>query len=405
MTFPSALSTVPPQTHPAPHWLLLASANDPRTHAFATALQQQQPNSHLTIHDWQQAKLPLATLSEAGLGQLHIRVESASHDLETVRQLSRLGTARAQQQGFAPVPETTLAALQDGAYLPAACYYHGVGERLQQWQQQLQDHGIEHQWMNRPEHIQAVSDKLRCHQQMADAGIAVAEARYDIHTAEQLWQLLQQPGWQRVFVKPRFGAAAAGILALAQLRPDLWRGQTTLHQHQGQWVNSLRPQLLREQADINAVVEQLLLSGIVVEKWLPKLKYRQLESDCRLLVIGGEIRLGVLRCSHSPITNLHLLNQRHPLESLWPLVPAAAISALHEDMAKLAQLFPHSTQLAVDVAFHQYQRRHRVLEVNAFGDFLQRVEYQGMNSYQLQLQHYLQLQLPSQPQMQPHQPL
>ncbi|MGB2130792.1 MAG: STM4014 family protein [Marinobacterium sp.] len=370
-----------------PLWLLLADTQDPRCSHFASALSNQQPNAELRVHDWREASLPADLLNHPG--PVHVRVESASHNLEAVRHLVALGESESLQQDFAPVPANTLAQLQQGAYLPAAGFYYGVKQRLQQWQQQLLNSGVEHHWMNSPAHILAVSDKHACHQTLHRAGVAVPDARYDIHQPEQLWSLLQQPGWRRVFIKPRFGAGGSGIIALTHHGPGNLHALTTLEYDNGQWFNCIRPRTLKGVAQIAPLIELLAESGLIVEKWIPKLKHKQRECDSRLLVIDGQIQLGVVRSSSGPITNLHLLNQRHPIEELWQLLPESALSALRADMATLAELYPHSIQLAVDVAFHQYQRRHRVLEINAFGDFLQRVTAQGYNSYELQLRHYL----------------
>lgn len=370
-----------------PLWLLLADTRDPRCSHFASALNSQQADAELRVHDWREASLPVDLLNHPG--PVHVRVESASHNLEAVRHLVELGEPESLQQGFAAVPANTLSQLQQGAYLPAAGFYYGMKQRLQQWQQQLLNSGVEHYWMNSPAHILAVSDKHVCHRTLHRAGVAVPDARYDIHQPEQLWSLLQQPGWRRVFVKPRFGAGGSGILALTQHGSGHLHALTTLEYDNGQWFNCIKPRTLKGVAQIAPLIEQLAKSGLIVEKWIPKLKHRQRECDSRLLVIDGQIQLGVVRSSSGPITNLHLLNQRHPIEELWQQLPESALLELQADMATLARLYPHSVQLAVDVAFHQYQRNHRVLEINAFGDFLQRVTAQGYNSHELQLRHYL----------------
>ncbi|HSH03318.1 MAG TPA: hypothetical protein VLL52_12425, partial [Anaerolineae bacterium] len=104
-------------------------------------------------------------------------------------------------------------------------------------------------------------------------------------------------------------------------------------------------------------------------------------SDVRLVVMGGRVRQGVVRMSDSPMTNLHLLNERGDLgewiegvgEERWEMVRGAAERAVG--------CWPGAFYAGVDLALTEDKKRVFVLEVNAFGDLLPRVMWAGEDTY------------------------
>ena len=91
----------------------------------------------------------------------------------------------------------------------------------------------------------------------------------------------------------------------------------------------------------------------------------------------------MVRLSQTPITNLHLLNQRADVERLRSRV--RDWEAVLETGRKVAALFPRTLQVALDIAFLPGLRRHYVLEVNAFGDQLHGVTHRGLTPYEWEI--------------------
>jgi hypothetical protein len=103
-------------------------------------------------------------------------------------------------------------------------------------------------------------------------------------------------------------------------------------------------------------------------------------------VIGGEVCHQVLRMSRSPITNLHLLNQRSGVASLQEKMSDEAWQSLQATCLKVAGLFPGCTYFALDMVVDSSLKNHVVLEVNAFGDFVKDVWHRGLSPYDCEIQ-------------------
>lgn len=84
-----------------------------------------------------------------------------------------------------------------------------------------------------------------------------------------------------------------------------------------------------------------------------------------------------MRLSKSPITNLHLLNDRLPLEEIRPRLSLEAWEALKHTCRRVAACFPDNLMVAPDIAISPDFKRHHVLEVNAFGDLLHDCYHEG----------------------------
>jgi len=94
----------------------------------------------------------------------------------------------------------------------------------------------------------------------------------------------------------------------------------------------------------------------------------------------------VVRLSPSPITNLHLLNDRSDPSALMRRMGDAAWSdALRACERSVRVCAPDSLYAGVDLAVMTGFRRHAVLEVNAFGDLLPGVTSGGQDTYMAEL--------------------
>jgi hypothetical protein len=90
--------------------------------------------------------------------------------------------------------------------------------------------------------------------------------------------------------------------------------------------------------------------------------------------------------SRSPITNLHLLNQRSEVAPLQQKMSDEAWQSVSATCLKVAGLFPKCTYVALDVAVDSSLKNHVVLEVNAFGDFVKDVWHRGLSPYDCEIQ-------------------
>jgi hypothetical protein len=150
--------------------------------------------------------------------------------------------------------------------------------------------------------------------------------------------------------------------------------------------NSTQIRKTRNEAGIKALIDQLCKMEVHVERWIPKAQVAGNSVDLRILVIGGEVCHQVLRMSRSPITNLHLLNQRSEVAPLKQKMRDEAWQSLMATCLKVAGLFPDCTYVALDVVVDISLKHHAVLEVNAFGDFVKGVWHRGLNPYECEIQ-------------------
>jgi hypothetical protein len=144
--------------------------------------------------------------------------------------------------------------------------------------------------------------------------------------------------------------------------------------------NSRRLRIYREMSEIAALIDALCRHRVIVEQWLPKAGWAGRTFDLRVVVIGGRACHTVARLSRGPLTNLHLLNERaDPAPIRERMGPAwdAACRSCEQAMVP----FPGSLYAGLDLLVTPDFRRHALLEVNAFGDLLPGVLWQGRDTY------------------------
>ena len=97
----------------------------------------------------------------------------------------------------------------------------------------------------------------------------------------------------------------------------------------------------------------------------------------------------VARLSPSPITNLHLLNERREVEAIQQRMSNAAWQTSMQTCERVMRLFPGSFYAGIDLLITADYQQHAVLEVNAFGDLLPGVWWQGQDSYTAEIKAML----------------
>ena len=98
-------------------------------------------------------------------------------------------------------------------------------------------------------------------------------------------------------------------------------------------------------------------------------------------VIAGRARHAVVRCSTSPMTNLHLGNRRGPLPAMIELVGEERWRQARELAEAAVACVPGAFYAGVDVLFDARDHRPHVVEANAFGDLLPGLLERGDDTY------------------------
>lgn len=194
----------------------------------------------------------------------------------------------------------------------------------------------------------------------------------------------------RVFVKLACGSGASGVVAY-QINPRTGDeiAVTTLGMEQirGKTIffNEGRLRKYTRSEEIAALTNWLCAEGAQIERWMPKATLDQRAYDIRQLVAGGQAGHAIMRLSHTPITNLHLRNER--------MLPAEAgldeqrMSLVRTTAQAAMSAFPNSWSAGIDVMLTSGSNpRAYVLDVNPFGDLLYRVEHHGLGTYEWEME-------------------
>jgi glutathione synthase/RimK-type ligase-like ATP-grasp enzyme len=254
--------------------------------------------------------------------------------------------------------------------------------------------------MGDPLDMLAMTDKVATHQRLAREGVLVPRKLGTISSWEDLQALVQRTGAHRLFLKPRYGSSASGMLAYQTFEK---RHQITttveILKREGKWqlYNSLRLRHYRKVSVLRNLVNLLARDlqdkqtptmeppGLHVERWIPKAGTPKGCFDLRVLVVAGQARQVVVRQSRGPFTNLHLGNQRGDLPVIRRLLGEELFSQGLRTCEVAATAFPGALYAGVDLAFPTNGRPPRVLEINAWGDFLPGVLDQGESCYESEL--------------------
>ncbi|MEL6164770.1 MAG: STM4014 family protein [Cyanobacteria bacterium J06628_3] len=248
--------------------------------------------------------------------------------------------------------------------------------------------------MNHPCDIAVMFDKPRCHERFSQNNIPVARSLGKIHNYEHLREQMQSQGLERVFTKLSHGSSASGVIAyransrfesaITTVERVRENGKTLLY-------NSRRIRNYTKREEIADIINILIAEGVQVEEWLPKARLQGCGFDLRIVVINGEAQHTVVRLGKSPMTNLHLGNERGDINEFLEKVGDSNWQKMNRTCEQAADLFPNSLYCGVDLMIFPDWEQHAVLEINAFGDLLPGVFWNGMDTYMSEIKAVMSL--------------
>ncbi|MNK33600.1 hypothetical protein D3C87_520920 [compost metagenome] len=239
---------------------------------------------------------------------------------------------------------------------------------------------------NAPAEICLMTDKLACQRHLAAHGVPIPALLGPVQSYEHLQSLLHEHQLDRVYLKPRYGSSASGVVAYRRNKAGRHQATTSaaLHRTEGatRLMNSKRMARYESEHDIAALVDALASQELYAEAWLNKPRCGDSHYDLRVVTVAGQPAHRVARIGAQMMTNLHLDNQRGDAAGL---LNAADMAALEAASAQAARAFPHSHVTGYDLVVRHGQAH--VLEANAFGDLLPGLLWQGADTYAAQLAH------------------
>lgn len=318
-----------------------------------------------------------------------LRIESPGRDAEVRRLIMNRGYRAAFNEGRPAVSPADVARLVSvkGLIVDARQWYLGFCGVLRDIEAAV-DRIEAVRFSSAPDDIRVLFDKSMCHSRLRQAGLPVPEGLGSPDCWDAMLSAMRSAHCSRVFAKLRHGSAASGVIALetSHGRVQAW---TTVDMDSSngsiRLFNSRRVRCNRNVREVAQLVNVLCQQGLHVERWVPKAGVAGHRFDLRVLVVAGKPAHTVARLAETPITNLHLGNQRATLESVRARIDDDNWNRLLLTCQRVGAVFHRSLHVAVDLAVSPCGRRHWILEVNAFGDLLRGSLHAGMNPYELQV--------------------
>lgn len=172
------------------------------------------------------------------------------------------------------------------------------------------------------------------------------------------------------FIKLRYGSGGTGVLAYKN-NPKLNQEKiwTSLNFEvvggKKIFYSNNKVNCFEDKNKVKELIHWVLVNGAHIEEWIPKATYQGASFDTRAFVLQDKAEYLISRLSKSPITNLHLGNQRMESKAILSKEQVATIATAAE---KVMKLFNQSTFAGIDIVCSTGFRPY-VIDVNPFGDF------------------------------------
>jgi glutathione synthase/RimK-type ligase-like ATP-grasp enzyme len=317
-----------------------------------------------------------------------VRIESPGKDFEVERAILGAGAECDDEPGFARGSRRQIGCLgfDKGRILWPRQWYLGFVALLGRLKAELAGCGP-HVCMNDPDEIATMFDKPACH--AALRGVVPVPKFLGIPGSfDELVGMMGAARVGRVFVKLAHGSSASGVVA-CQTSGGMHRAVTTVEvvREGGELrlYNTRRLRVLTGHAEISELVDELCRHRVCVERWIPKAGMSGKTFDMRVVVIGGKVCHTLARLSDSPVTNLHLLNDRCDASPVRRRMGEEAWGRAMESCERVMARFGRSLYAGVDLLIGNDFRSHAVIEVNAFGDQIPGTLFEGRETYDVEL--------------------
>lgn len=237
-------------------------------------------------------------------------------------------------------------------------------------------------YLNEPQAIAHTLDKVKSKELLEGLPTTLLLSS-SIGDFEALTDFLSGEKYSNVFVKPRFGSGAGGIMAFKyNKKRDDMVAYTTLSAKGSYVYNTKRINRLVNLREIAVLANAVLQSGALVERWMLKDTLDAENYDLRVVCQFGKVEHIVVRSSKSAITNLHLNNKARSFDDLK--LPLPIIERINSLCVRATQL--SGLQYAgVDMLIERDTQTPYIIEVNGQGDHIYQDMYNGNKIYKKQL--------------------
>lgn len=241
-------------------------------------------------------------------------------------------------------------------------------------------------WFNHPDDIVTMFDKPLT---KANNPVHALPSLPEFDCYENFLVYAKQQQHPRFFIKLNYSSSASGVMAF-ECNPRTGKAQakTTIEfVRKGSdcyFYNSLKLKHYTDHRDLTDIINFLFQQGAYVEPWIAKAKDDDCVFDLRVLAIKGKRHHSIARLSKTPITNLHLGNQRRAVNELT--ISEKQWQEIDQLVADVMQKFSKSLYSGLDILLPRDENKSPILlEANAFGDLLPGLLHDNQTTYQAEL--------------------
>lgn len=310
-----------------------------------------------------------------------VRIESPGENTQVTEQLLYLGALH--DEATISMDALDQRARARGEIVHPKQRYLGFCMLLEQIDTALQNHPVRHV-MNHPAGIQTMFDKARTYDQFVEHGVVAPQRLETIRCFDDLIAQMDEQNLRRVFVKLRYSSSASGVIAIHRQGRRIMATTSTRMHNTARGIrlfNSLKIQNYNQWKDVETLINALIEHDVVAEHWVSKDSIDGRAYDLRIVVINGQAQHCVMRTSRSPMTNLHLGNERGDIEQLRQTIGETRWRAAMEMAEQAFLAVDGMTYAGADVMLHQHTGEPYAIEINAFGDLIPRVYVNGEDTY------------------------
>lgn len=224
-------------------------------------------------------------------------------------------------------------------------------------------------FLNRPVSLINTLDKFKMKEILLEENInTTEEIKLDIYNRESLFEKLKKEKISNIFIKPRYGSGAVGILALKyNFKKDDYSLFTSLVKGKDNYYNTKKLSYIRDRKIIFDLIDRILKDKPIIEKWVEKKRYDDKVFDIRVLVQFDDVKFMIGRMSDGPITNLHLNNQGIDIEELC--IDKKILQEIKEISIKGVNSFKGLNCGGVDILLSKNDEV-KIIEINGHGDLI-----------------------------------
>ncbi|NME69446.1 STM4014 family protein [Flammeovirga aprica] len=315
-----------------------------------------------------------------------IKIDSFGENFDVFKALLKWGLKAIKKESYHQISELEIENLKNdkGKIQFSRQAYLGLKKALE-WIENSVKQKKNIRFINTPQAILQMFDKKASHQILSNNSIPKTRFLGTVKNYDDLSQLMTEQNTHQVFIKLVHGSSSSGVMAYRRSKSREVLKTSVEIDTNSELYNSLKIRTYRDTEKIRLIVDQLAKENLLVEKWEPKATFDNKVFDLRLVVINQKVEHVVMRCSNSPMTNLHLGNERGNLKALKEFIGIEKWEEVKQTAIQAVSSFEGAMIAGVDLMLQSNNHKVKIIEVNAFGDLVPRiVNPQGRTTYEEQ---------------------